>query len=247
MDGHENNNEHEQGGVVEQKPNSTPVWKKQWFIILIVSILVVLIAGFAIKNVRENALPEGQVIAIVGSEKIFQKEVDSRLAQITKQGVQDPSGFTPTEEEVLENLINETLILQAASDVGIAITNEQVEDVYTNQVLAGFENEEALKTHLSGVGLTIERVKEDILTQLIIQEYILQNTPAIDIAVSEEEVRSFYDELGVEGAEMPPFEEVREQIIGHLEQEKQALEFSGVVESLVADLRLKTEIEIITQ
>jgi len=231
---------------VEQKnENGVSVWKKPWLWIII--ILVAAAVAFVLtgdKDPVNGIFSSGQAVAMVNGEKVLQSEFDLRLGQLentfTQQGQElSEEDLAQAKSDILENLINETLILQAAKDSGITATDEQVEDVYTTQVLPQFADEDALTAQLSEVGLTVSKVKKNISQQLVIQAYVLENLKEGEANVSDEEIQALYDKANTEVEGLPALEEVQTQIVSQLQQEK----FGQAVQRIIEELRANAEIE----
>jgi len=232
--------------ATQQKSESNvSVWKKPWLwviIVLVAAALMFVLMGD--KSALNGVLTNEQAVAMVNGEKVLQSEFDLRLNQVkntfTQQGQElSEEDLAQAKTEILENLINETLILQEAVKTGIQIADEQVEEVYNNQVLVQFDNEEALKTQLAEVGLTIEKLKKNILNQLTIQEYIVQNLVEGQTDVTDAEVRALYDQASTEVGDLPALEEVQTQIVSQLQQQK----LGQAVQRIIENLRANSEIE----
>lgn len=113
--------------------------------------------------------------------------------------------------EILDSLINEKLVLQAAAKAGLALTDTQVNELYLNtlaqqvgQVISEADFAEVVRqqTGLSlddffkkQLGMTAAEYKVYLKNQYLIQQYILlQRQAEIQaIAATDTEIRSYYD------------------------------------------------------
>ncbi len=241
----------ESRSAVEEQPTAAAGGKKRstgtyvGIIILLVAIISVVL--YAAMNMFEGGTPRSQAAAVVNGEVITQEEFESQFAQV--EATLSQSGQDFNEEQLaqvrrtlLRNLVNRVLVLQAANDSGLSVNAQQVETTYQQEILAQFEDEEALSQHLAESGSSIEELKESIADQILMQEYLAQQVRGQDTNVSEEEVRAEYDRLSeqTEG-EMPPFEDVQSQVRQQLEQQKG----NQAAEQLIQELRNSAEIEIL--
>lgn len=122
------------------------------------------------------------------------------------------ASFTTDQKvEILDSLINEKLVLQAAAKAGLALTDTQVNELYLNtlaqqvgQVISEADFAEVVRqqTGLSlddffkkQLGMTAAEYKVFLKNQYLIQQYILMQKQAEIQAVSatDAEIRSYYD------------------------------------------------------
>ena len=185
------------------------------------------------------------VAAVVNSEKIKQSDVDNRIDQILSspqaQGV-DTTDLTLLEqvrEQVLNELINTALLLQAAEEAGIVSDSEAVEAEYQIAVTqTGGEDE--IKEQLSAGGVSVTEFRENLKDQLIIREFITVNTTIFSQSVTEEEVAEFYEQITASQEGVLPLSEIRLQVETQLIDNKQQVE----IDTFIATLREAALIEI---
>lgn len=140
-----------------------------------------------------------RVAAVVGDSTIMVSEVQEQYAALDFQG-------TPIEpRQILENLINDQLLIQAAtqdSTIRQALDEEAIDaqvDERIRRVRSQFDTEAAFQEALEAQGTTIEQFRADTrqqirggrLAQLYVQRQ-LQDPPAV--AVTEAEMRAFFEE-----------------------------------------------------
>jgi len=140
-----------------------------------------------------------RVAAVVGDSTIMASEVEEQYRTLQYQG-------TPMEpRQILENLINDQLVLQAATQDSTIVGSldeqaiDQQVDERIRQVRAQFNTEAAFQSELAAAGLTIEqfrdetrqRIRSGRLAQLYMQR-ALREPPAV--AVTEEEMRAFFQQ-----------------------------------------------------
>lgn len=209
--------------------------------------VLVILAGFVLTGKMSGifgaSTPSGPA-AVVNGEEIPRSEYEDRVdqfeASLSQQG-QDVSSDdirTQIREQALSNLIDETLLLQAAEVQGVTASEEEVEQAVA-QVRGQFESEDAFNEQLAASGSTFEEYRTNVHRQLSIRQLIEANAQAGELEVSDEEVQTFYDQA-VQGTEdAPALEQVRPQIETQLSQQK----FQQVAQRLIEELRADADIE----
>jgi len=166
-------------------------------------------------NVEDPNEGETEVVATVNGEKISRQELEQAagtqqlIMQIYQNNQQFAQLLASTEagqnllEEFnktkLEEVINNTLLKQAAKDSGVELTEKEKNEMFNRQVeqLKSQNNwsDEQFKQVLSQQGIgSIEDYKEMFLENenLAVQKYIEEEILA-DLEVSDEEAKNYYD------------------------------------------------------
>ncbi len=191
----------------------------------IVAVAVLVVVLVLTIPVTDNGLPDNNVAATVNGEKIMQEDV-AEMQQV--YAAQD---IPISEEEVLEQLIMQEVVYQAATEY--LPTEEEAEEQLEAQVaMMGWTMEE-FRDMLEEEGLSYDEQLEDFRRQTAIQDY-LQDAVTVP-EVTEEEAREFYEEYKQQypEEELPPFEEVEPQIVMQLEQQKQQEAIGPFIEELI--------------
>ncbi|MFT7507483.1 MAG: hypothetical protein ACI92I_000638 [Acidimicrobiales bacterium] len=227
--------------------------KKIWIVLAII-IGALLVFG-VISNSKKVDTVDGQittekrdaeyVLATVNGEPILQKDLDERVSEaaqnIAAQGIDlnDATQRTTVETQILEDMIDYSLLMQAATESVLTIDTQEV-DALEQGYIQQAGGEDILDAELAKIGFTRESLKVQISEQVRLQQYILQNTEVVE--VKEEDARAFYESLiaGSGQEEAPAFEEIREQIASQLTMNAQ----QESVQSLVATLRASAEVTI---
>lgn len=134
-----------------------------------------------------------RVVAIVDEEVITQTELDDRVADVTMRarsaGMQLPSQSV-LREQILDQLINETLQLSAAYRYGVTVSDQEVLNAIGNIVSSQKITQEQLVAGLRAEGVTLEEFSNDIRRQLLMQN-ISQGLVRSRIKISEQDVDNF--------------------------------------------------------
>ncbi len=194
-----------------------------------------------------------EVVATVNGEEIAREELEVMLEQQKQQyqmqgmdlDSEDMSDMLEQlERQILDSLVANLLMAQAAEEKGISVSEEELEQEYQDLV-AQFGGEEELNQQLEAAGITREEIKEDIARTLPAQKYMEsykeENISEEDLEVSEEELKAVYDQYSAQmGEEFGEFEEVKPQLEEDLKRQKE----NEVLQSHVEELREEAEIEI---
>ena len=182
-------------------------------------------------------------VAIVNDEEILESVYNETLdrmkrlyeAQIDFESEQGQTFLTQLEENVLDMLIQQRVIFQAAKAEGYLVPMSEIELEF-NAIRDSFESETEFEAALEENVLTAERFKESLQQDATIEAYF---EARLDIEpVTEEDVIAFYDEqlaLAEEaGQELPELDEVFTLIENELADRRQQEAASAIVDQLMA-------------
>ena len=190
-----------------------------------------------------------EIVAVVNDEELKGEQYNAALQSI--QGQMQQMGQDPSSEEnaelvkvqALDTLVNQTLILQNAKEAEIKATESEVDEEYS-KFSGQFEDEKAMKEALKEQKLDEKKVKALLAESIVFGKYQDKVAPVEE--VTEEEIKEYYDEVAAQAKEaeqeLPPLEELSEEIKGMLEQEKQQKLLLAHVEELKADAEIEFKI-----
>lgn len=148
-----------------------------------------------------------RVVAVVGDSVVLESQLLDRMRELRAQGAQIPENAaarTQFQRDLLESLINEQLILQAAvEDTTISVPDERVNEMVSqdlDQRAQDFGGQDALRQALQEAGMTLaeyrERLRTQARAQLLQNQYLSmrQSRDASAIPVSESELRAYFEE-----------------------------------------------------
>lgn len=220
-------------------------------IIVVVGLVVAYFTGFFDKNdkigssVDTGAVPGNNVIARVNGVVITQNDVNQR-AQTIVSGLQTPGTqlsdeqITQAQQIAFQQLVNEILILEAAQQNNISVSNEEI-DTEFEKIVTSYPDEQSFQQDLIVNNISEQDVKADIGRQLTIQKYINQNTDSAGIEVTEDEINSAFEQFSSQQEEVAGLEEVREQLVQEIFQAK----FNQQIDQLIQTLQAAASIEIL--
>lgn len=178
---------------------------------------VLLLIPFALWGCsQEGQKPASPVIATVNGEIITQDEYDIALKSLghDEGADSDAADLQTIQEETLNQLIERKLLLQEAKQRGINATREEVQEVLSQMQgeYTGSEFNQLLKSS----GLTLDRWKQDITENLMIDK-LIDTALTQGIRITDGEIKDYYQ---THRAEFEKGEEVRaRQIVVATEEE----------------------------
>lgn len=180
------------------------------FQIAAAALLLTLVPG---RVAAQDSLPSNpdqtlvdRVAAVVGDSAILVTEIEERLQQLRASGAQipqDPVAVEQLRRDILQTLVNEQLVVQAAiKDTTISVTDQQVDqevdreiDSRTNQ----FGGRNALTKALRDANLTMasyrQSLSNQIRRQMLLQQYMsrARQESSSTVKVTEDEMRQFFE------------------------------------------------------
>ena len=137
------------------------------------------------------------VAATVNGEKITVDELNQQVEQLKKQY---PTMFTGTDGEgrlldfkqrLLDNLINQKLIEQAAKDKGIDVTSADVQKQIAT-LKKGFKDDTQFQAALKSAGLDEAGLEQQVREQLI-QQKLIDKLSSDATTVTADDITAYYD------------------------------------------------------
>ena len=138
----------------------------------------------------------GEVAVEVDGEKIFVEDVEAELDAIKAEypqmfeGVDGEARELDFRRRILENLITNLLITNAAEAEGIDIGDEDIEDEI-DRLRSEFPSEEDFETSLAEVGMTMDDLRQQIRDTLLTREIV--DMVSSDMEITEDQVEEYYD------------------------------------------------------
>ena len=196
-------------------------------------------------DTKENVNDENpDVVALVNSEKITRKELDSFVRQVaTIQKLSVPDKQTEEgkefERRILDQMVNDVLLHQDAGNQGITMSKEEIDSQYlaiANQV----GGEEKLNQAFEKTGTTSDNLRNELIRQGVIEKYLNFVKEKNEIMAADEEVKEFYDKQVACQRPDLTFDAVEPQIRQVIERQKLSLPIAEIIKNL----RQEAEIEI---
>lgn len=163
-------------------------------------------------------VPAG-AIALVGEREIPKAEYDRLLAQAETtyeaREQEFPAAGTPEfaqlRNAIVRSLVEKTQFEIAAEELGIEVTDEEVDTRLQELKEEFFEGDEKrYQDELEAQGLTEEQVKSDLRTRVLSEKIFEEVTSEVE--VTDEEIQAYYDENAAQ-FETPASREVRHILV----------------------------------
>ncbi|MBR6153808.1 MAG: SurA N-terminal domain-containing protein [Treponema sp.] len=179
-----------------------------------IAVGIALIFSIAVSAFAQNDLQPLAVVKLNKSETITLKQLKTRASALEKQAENLGSKQTLTvdqRKQLLDTMIQEKLIVQAANKMGISISDSQVDAAFissfsqqlgqqvTESQLSDLIKSQTGKTLNEFIqqsyGMSLADFKATIKNQLTMQQYVLsqKQSDLQKIAATDKEIRDFYD------------------------------------------------------
>ncbi len=174
------------------------------------------------------------LLATVNDEEITLEEV-SRMQQTYAQ-----QGQQLSEENALEQVIDEEVLFQKAQYEGYDLNDTEAETTLETTLQQQNQTLETYKQYLQQQNVSYEQQLKTYKEQLSIQSYLDAALKGQDFTVTDQEAEAYYQSYEQQSSEeIPPYEDLKSQIIDYLKQQKQ----NEAINTLVQDLREEADIQ----
>jgi len=148
-------------------------------------------------------------------------------------------GQNLTEKQILEQLINAEILTQAAQQDKYIPDEQEAEQQLEALLLEQNMTLEAYKQQLKSQGTSYDVQLQKYILQLTIQNYLDDVLDKEDLNVTKQEAENYYQSyVNQSSGEVPSYEDIEDQIISYLKEQKR----NNAVNALVQDLRKDAEI-----
>lgn len=172
------------------------MWNRFYTKLCLMAIAVLMLFG-QVGAEEETAKPAAEkAVAIVNGESIpvsrLIRELSGYQSRIIRSGkLLDEKTIAMLRGTIIEKLINQTLLYQESVKQGIMVSDEEVEEQWT-QVRDSFGSGEKLKDTLDQMNITEETIKDEIRQVKGVQKFVEENFDK-GADVTEGEAKTFYD------------------------------------------------------
>jgi len=153
-------------------------------------IAVILTGGFLILGCAREPL-----VARVNGEAITKKEVTALLShggikEGLKTSPEEDARYRLIKQEILNQLINERIVLQAARKEDIKVDRKDIMDAYT-KLISGFPKEEDYLKRLKERGMSKDMILRSIEKDLTIKRF--KDSLSKGLVIPDNEVKDYFD------------------------------------------------------
>ena len=170
--------------------------------ILFLGMFLLASAGFAQDATKASVKPGESkirnidgVAAVVNTGYVTRKEIDDRIAALQKQGAKLPEDTATLRKTVMERLIIEKIQLQNAEQMGVAVSNKELDkiigDIATKNKLTMAE----FKAKIEASGSSFARYKQLLRDDVIISRF-REHEVESKLKISDAEIDNFIAERG---------------------------------------------------
>lgn len=193
-----------------------------------------------------------EAMLIINGEEVTRGEFDVQFER-TKQMVSQQYGIDLDDEDnaslipelqhqTIENLIGQRVLTQEAKNKGLEVDDEQI-DENIGMLVQQFGGQEGFQEALEADNLTEEDLELLVYEELLISQLFETELNLDSIEVTEDEIEDFYAQYEMtmeqQGEEVPPLEEIEEQITMQLQQQKAQEEQQTYVSALMDESEIQ--------
>lgn len=160
-------------------------------VLIVVSSVIILLANrtdIAFFDRFSDMMPEKeQYAAVVNEEPVTLTELNERYAQI-------PAQYQPyiSKQDMLEQIIDEKLLLEEADELGITVSDDEVESYMLNLTAEAGSTMEEFEQVLIQNGLTLEDAKTVYKRSLLLNK-VAESQIFTDIEVTPTDIEDYYN------------------------------------------------------
>ncbi len=220
---------------------------RKTLLLLLVAVFALTVAGCGQENAA-NQNSNKEKVAVVEGEAIYKQEFDDQMKQVKaayKQQGQDLEAeenkqvLEKTEQQVLDQMINNVVLLQQAEKAGVTASEQEVQSQM--EAIKSQYNESEFSEILKANNLSEADLEKDIVNQITIDNYMQEEIEEEKLSVSEDEIRKSYDQVIEQQPEgqRPAYEDVKTQIEGMLMQEKMQTAKSELLQGLKKNMEIE--------
>ena len=160
---------------------------KSIFMKLVLGVSLLLLGWASLIPRQAEGLMVDRIAAVINSEPILLSEVQEKL-------LSDEKKDTTTLLNTLNHLIDQKLQVQTARKKGVTVSDDEIHKaIEDTRIRNGLTNEEAFKKSLEKENLTLEKISEEIKTQILIRK-LFQREILPDVVVKDEELNRYYQD-----------------------------------------------------
>ncbi len=138
----------------------------------------------------------GEAVVVVNDEAVTKGQVDRELSGHQQKMMRSGQALTPElvaglREQVIENLIDRTLLHQQSVKEGIVVSDEEVDEQF-GEIQRQFPSEDAFNSALEQMNMTKELIREELRGGIAVHKFVNENFGK-SAEISEKEAQTFYD------------------------------------------------------
>jgi peptidyl-prolyl cis-trans isomerase SurA len=161
--------------------------KKLLSILLVLNSILIFATAFA----KESSESLDQIVAVINDDVVTRTEVSAAMARIKLQAPQEQiSKSVDLQKQVIEQLVNRKLQLQMAQQVGIRVSDKELDNAIQMVATQNQSTVSELYRRLQQEHLTVSDYRKEIRDQMTLQK-IQQQEVAGKVSVSPDEIKHF--------------------------------------------------------
>ena len=134
----------------------------------------------------------GRIVAVVNEEAITQQELQEAVAQTNPADRKPGVSEGEFRSQVLSRMIEQHLVLQKAKQMGLTVSEEELEEAL-GRIRADFPSQEAFESQLAKQGLSPDRFRQHYRNQMIIKRMVDREVRP-RVSYSPKELEQYYEQ-----------------------------------------------------
>jgi peptidyl-prolyl cis-trans isomerase SurA len=151
---------------------------------------------------RADAVVVERIVAVIGDKPILLSELRARgkpfLIQVQQNvpaGAQQAAAQSQVLKDMLEKMVEEELMAQAAARAGVTISSQEIENAFENIAASqGAKKEDLFKAARARNGLTEQDYRDEMRRQ-ILEGKMIQLRVKGRVRITEEDIKTMYDRV----------------------------------------------------
>jgi FKBP-type peptidyl-prolyl cis-trans isomerase (trigger factor) len=232
------------GGSQKSDGNSSQSGMAGPLLVIFGLIVVAVVLVFAFENSSSQSGP----VAMVGETAIerseFNQQIDTLRSATTTQAQQfQQLSETRQQSLVLRNLIDQQLLIQAATDAGVSVSDTELDTQIGNQI-EQIGGEEEFQGRLQENDLTREEVRDNLRNQLLVSQYVQQEAGTTTDQQIQQLYNQYTSQLEQAGGtstnqQIPSLEQLRPQLEASIQQQNRRQLLQQARESINVEVMLE--------
>lgn len=184
-----------------------------------------------------------RVLAVVDEDPILQSDLDRVIALGLAQprSGEDPTAFR---RRVLDQLVEERLRFHEMDRFGFEQVPVEDVDAHVAEIRARFKDEAAFQKALRDQGMAVKDLRQVVARQLMVLAYVDEQLGP-RVFVSLDDINHYYrtvltPDLQKRGQQVPPVDEVRDQIRAVLREQR----LNEAIEKWTEELRREADVQV---
>lgn len=186
-------------------------------------------------DMNETSQVSTEVVATVNGEEVYEEEVLAIQREFSQ--TQENMSY----DDALDQAVMITVLRQELKNSNESLSLEQTQSILAEQLQAQGISLEEYRSQVNSQGQSFENLLQNYQFQFSIQQFLEQQVGEVN--VTEQEIEEFYlvysQQAEAQGQQVPKLEQIREQLVQNIKQQKASELRNQYVSSLVEEANVE--------